>query len=275
MKDFENKVCYITGGSTGIGLSAARLLAGAGAHVIIFARTRSKLESALKAISSRSITPKQRFAWRQLDVAEKAMVDAVMAEAIKTFGVPDLLINCAGRALPRYFEDITFEQFDETMHTNLYGIWNTISAVVPSMKAKGGCTIVNVSSLAGFMGVFGYTDYCASKFGVIGLSEALRQELRRFQITVAVLCPPDTDTPGLANENLSKPQETKAISGGARIMQPDEVALEMIRGIGLNKFMIIPGMDGKFVYFMKRHFPLAVDFIMESLIHKVQKKGRG
>ena len=68
--------------------------------------------------------------------------------------------------------------------------------------------------MAGFVGVFGYTDYCASKFAVVGLSEALRQELRPCGITVSVLCPPDTDTPGLANEDLTKPAETKAVSAG-------------------------------------------------------------
>ena len=138
-----------------------------------------------------------------------------MAEVVQSFGAPDILINNVGRALPRYFEDVTFEQFDETMKTNLYGAWNTISVLVPHMKAGGG-TIVNVSSMAGFIGVFGYTDYCASKFAVVGLSEALRQELRRYGITVAVLCPPDTDTPGLANEDA---RQAGGDEGGLRRRQ--------------------------------------------------------
>ena len=270
MKDFLDKNVYITGGSTGIGLSTAKLLAAAGANVIIFARTKEKLETAIEEIESRRILQAQRFAFRQLDVADNTKVNIVMTEAVQNFGIPDLLINNAGRALPRCFEEVTFAQFDETMKTNLYGSWNTTTVLIPYMKPGGGA-IVNVSSLCGFMGVFGYTDYCASKFGIIGLSEALRQELRRYDITVSVLCPPDTDTPGYATENICKPEVTRALSAAAKIMQPDEVAKVLIEGIKRKTFIIIPGVDGKFIYFMKRHFPFIVELIMRRGIRKVQK----
>ena len=271
MHDFHAKNVYITGGSTGIGLAVARLMAKRGANIIVFARTRHKLEAALREVQRRRVSSDQRFGYRVLDVAEHSMVQAVMGEAVQTFGPPDVLINCAGRAIPHAFEDITFAQFDETMRINLYGIWNTVSALVPAMKATGGA-IVNVSSMAGFTGVFGYSDYCASKFGVIGLSEVLRQELRRYKISVHVLCPPDTDTPGFAVENLTKPSETKAISAGARILSADEVARTLIKGMASGRFMIIPGWDGKLAYFMKRHIPAVVDLVIENTIRKVNMK---
>lgn len=273
MKDFVNKNVYITGGSTGIGLSTAKLLAAAGSNVIIFSRTKEKLEAALKEIESRRILQAQRFAFRQLDVTDNAKVNTIMNAAVQAFGIPEILINNAGRALPRCFEEVSFAQFDETMKTNLYGNWNTITALLPHMKPKGG-SIVNVSSLCGFMGVFGYADYCASKFGIIGLSEVLRQELRRYDIVVSVLCPPDTDTPGFANESITKPEETRALSAGRKIMHPDEVARELIEGIRRGTFIIIPCADGKFIYFMKRHFPFIVDLIMRRGISKAQKKYR-
>lgn len=270
MKDFSGKNVYITGGSTGIGLSTAKLMAAQGANVIIFARTQAKLETALSEIEAQRRSPAQRCAYRQLDVADHAMVNTVMSEAVQTFGIPDILINNAGRALPRCFAEVSFAQFDETIKTNLYSVWNTISVLVPHMKTKGG-GIVNVSSMCGFLGVFGYTDYCASKFGIIGLSEALRQELQPQNITVQVLCPPDTDTPGFATENICKPEETKAISAGAKIMPPDAVAQELIAGIKRGTFIIIPGADGRLTYFMKRHFPGIVDLIMRRGIRKAQK----
>ncbi|MEI6725944.1 MAG: SDR family NAD(P)-dependent oxidoreductase, partial [Actinomycetes bacterium] len=133
-----------------------------------------------------------------------------------------------------------------------------------------GAAIVNVSSMAGFMGVFGLTDYCASKFALVGFSEALRQELRPRGIAVSVMCPPDTDTPGLAHEDLTKPAETKAVSAGAKLMQPDEVARDLIRGIERGTFMIVPGGDGKLAYFMKRHAPGVVDAIMRRGIRKAR-----
>ena len=121
------------------------------------------------------------------------------------------------------------------------------------------------------MGVFGYTAYNASKFGVIGFSEALRGELKPFGIRVSVLCPPDTDTPGLHEENRTKPEETRQISAGARLMQPEQVAQALLQGLRKNRFMIIPGFDGKFTYYAKRLLPGLVSMVMDWDVRKVQK----
>ena len=205
----------------------------------------------------------------QVDVSDRDEVEAVMSRAVWEFGTPEVLINCVGRARPLYFEDVTYEQFDETMKTNLYGAWNTISALLPHMKERGGY-IVNVSSMAGLIGIFGYTDYSASKFALIGFSEALRSELKRYGIIVSVLCPPDTDTPGLQEENRTKPPETRVISARAKLMQPDEVSQALIKGMERGKFLIIPGFDGKFNFVLKRLLPGLVDFIMSRDIRKAQ-----
>jgi NAD(P)-dependent dehydrogenase (short-subunit alcohol dehydrogenase family) len=270
MKDFAGKNVYITGGSSGIGLSTAKLLAAAGAHISVFARGRERLESASQEIRSLRRSENQGVSWTALDVSRKDQVDQVMATAVGEFGAPDLLINCAGRAYPRYFEDITYEQFDETMRTNFFGVWHTVSALVPHMKERGG-HIVNVSSMSGFVGVFGYTDYAASKFAIIGFSEALRSELRRYGIRVSVLCPPDTDTPGFQVENRTKPEETQAVSAAARVMRPDDVAKGLIQGIRKGKFLIIPNFEGRMIYLVKRVFPSLLDRIMDRDIRKVHR----
>jgi len=271
MKDFSEKTAYIVGGSSGIGLATANLLSAKGAHVIIFARRKDHLESALEEITSCGISKAQRFSCMQMDVSNRADVEAVMSTAVAKFGAPEVLINCAGRAYPHYFKDVTYEQFDETMKVNLYGIWNTVSVLVPHMKERGGY-IVNTSSMAGLIGVFGYTDYSASKFAIIGFSEALRSELKQYGITVSVLCPPDTDTPGLDEENKTKPEETKAVSASAGLMQPDEVARALIKGMQKEKFLIIPGFNGKSTFMIKRLFPRLVEFIMDRQIKNVQQK---
>ena len=271
MKDFKGKRVYLTGGSSGIGLATAKLLAKAGASVVIFGRRQPVLDEALKQIRSCGVSPEQKFDGRSMDVSKRDRVESVLASAVAEFGVPDVLINCAGRAYPRYFEDISFEQFDDTMKTNLYGLWNTCSVLVPHMKAKGGL-IVNVSSMVGFMGVFGYCDYAASKFAIVGLSESLRSELKKYNISVQVLCPPDTDTPGFATENITKPAETRAISASAKILSSDAVAKELIAGIQKKTFMIIPSFEGKLSYFLKRHMPFIIDMVMDSAIKKSQKR---
>ncbi|PKL38916.1 MAG: short-chain dehydrogenase [Spirochaetae bacterium HGW-Spirochaetae-1] len=271
MKDFIGKTVFIPGGSSGIGLSTAKLLAGEGGHVMIFARNKKRLDEAAEQIGKSRKNPSQRVDCLQLDVSDFKAVQKTMTRAVRDFGTPDILINCAGRAYPRNFEDISFSQFDETMRINMYGIWNTCSVLTPFMKERGGI-IVNTSSMSGFIGVFGYTDYSASKFAIVGFSEALKSELKNSNISVQVLCPPDTDTPGFAVENTTKPDETKAISAAAKIMSPDDVARVLLKEIGGKTFMIIPNLDGKFTYIMKRLLPGVVDFVMDMDIKKVQKR---
>jgi 3-dehydrosphinganine reductase len=273
MKDFNNKTVFITGGSSGIGLATARLLAGKGANVVIFARRQHTLQEALKEIESRRCNPAQKFSSYEMDVSKHGEVMEVLERAVNESGDPDVLINCAGRAKPGYFGDIPYEQFDDTIKVDLYGAWSTCSFLVPFMKRRGGY-IVNVSSIVGFIGVFGYTDYAAAKFGVVGFSEALRSELKPHGVTVSVLCPPDTDTPGFAEENKTKPPETKAVSAAANLMKPDQVAAALLKGMEKGGFMIIPNADGKFTWIMKRLFPWLVDMVMDAQIRDVQKKNK-
>jgi len=160
------------------------------------------------------------------------------------------------------------------MLVNLHGCWNTIQALLPHMKAKGRGYIVNTSSVAGLIGVFGYTDYCASKFALIGFSEALRGELKPHGITVSVLCPPDTDTPGFETENLTKPEETRAISAQSKILPPDAIADALLRGMARSTFLIIPGRDGQLGVLAQRLVPGVVRWVMDRTVAKVaQRRG--
>ena len=270
MKEFKDKLVYITGGSSGIGLAFAKLMAAKGANVIIFARRQQVLDEAFKQVCAIGGASGQKHACLPMDVANREQVKSVLAGAIATYGVPDVLVNCAGRAIPHYFEDISYEQFDETLKVDLYGTWNTTSILVPLMKERGGY-IVNVSSIVGFIGIFGYTDYAAAKFGVLGFSEALRSELKRYNIAVSVLCPPDTDTPGFAEENKTKPVETIAISASASLMKPADVASALLKGMAKKEFIIIPNADGRFTYIMKRLLPGLVEMVTDAQAKKVQQ----
>jgi len=269
MTDLYKKNVFITGGSSGIGLSAATQLAALGANIFIFSRNQERLESAVKEIKKSRKDNDTHIDYMPLDVSDDDMTKEVMEKAVAEMGAPDILINSAGRSSPNYFENITYEQFDETMKVNLFGTRNTIAALLPYMKEKGG-HIINVSSVGGFVGVFGFTDYSASKFGLIGFSESLRSECKKFGILVSVLCPPDTDTPMLEAENSTKPEETKAISETGGLLTADYVAKAMIKGIGKKRFMIIPGFMGKLTYMAKRFLPGIVEAVMDWDIKKVQ-----
>ena len=263
----SNQTIFITGGSTGIGLSIALELAKSNNTLCLFARDITKLEKAQALVSQSG----SKCAVYAVDAKDYDAVKKTMDTAVSQHGAPDLLINCVGRAFPEHFENITAPMMEDTMRTNFSSVWNAVHTLVPYMKTKGG-RIVNTSSIGGFIGVFGYADYSASKFAIIGFSEVLQQELTRFNIKVQVLCPPDTDTPGFAEENKTKPEETKEISKSAKLMSPETLAAEAVKAMQGNKFMIIPGADGKLTHWMKRHFPFIVDMIMNSAIKKVQKK---
>lgn len=270
MKTFEDRNVYITGGSSGIGLTTAELLAAEGANVLILSRSQDRIGHALGEIEARRKSERQRFSGMQLDVSQHDDVDRVMAEAVDRFGIPDLLINSAGKAVPRPFEEISFEQFDDIMRTNFYGAWSTIQALLPHMKKRGGGHIVNVSSMAGFIGVFGYADYGASKFAMMGLSETLRMELRQYDIRVSVLCPPDTDTPGYELENRTKPPETWAIGGTAKLIEPEVVARALLKGIRKERYMILANAEGWFIYLTKRYAPFVLDWMLDRAVRKAQ-----
>jgi 3-dehydrosphinganine reductase len=270
-KEYPGKIAYVTGGSSGIGLACAELLAARGAEVVIFARGREQLEQALKVIERNRVSEKQRFLAVQLDVSQRAQAENLLNKTVVDFGSPDILINSAGVSCPQRFEDIPYAKFDEIISINLHGTWNTVSILLPYMKERGGC-IVNVSSVAGYIGIFGMTAYSASKFAVIGFSEALRSELKRFNITVSVLCPPDVDTPMLERAGKIKPEETKAISATARVMKAEEVAQTVIDAMAKGGFLILPGSSTRFTYNMKRLFPWLVESITDNQISKFQKK---
>lgn len=269
-KCFADKNAFIVGGSEGIGLETAKLLASTGTNVFIFSRNETKLKKAIDEIKTNSVSTSQKFSFLPLDVGDNNHVIPIMKKAAEDFGGVDILINSAGKATPHYFEDIDYNQFDETMKTNLYGIRNTVAALLPYLKKKGGM-IVNIASIAGFIGVFGYTDYAASKFGVIGFSEALKSELKQYNIDVCVLCPPDTHTPGYEKEMTTKPAETRAISGTAKIRTARYVAEALVKGMKKKKFLIIPGFDSKLTYLVKHVTPAAADFFMDAKIKKAQK----
>jgi len=271
---YKNKKVFIVGGSSGIGLATAHLLAQQGAHVCIFARREPLLQQAIEQLTSSvnnssvnnsSAKDGCKIIYRCLDVVDELDVIEKFSCAARELGSPEILINCAGAAFPNYFENISAQQFESTLRLNVLGVRNVSSAVLPYMKQTGG-HIINTSSLAGFIGVFGYTDYCASKFAIVGFSEALRQEVRQHGISVSVLYPPDTLTPGFAEEEKTKPKETRAISGNAKLLTPEQVAFALVKKIPKQKFHIIPTFDGQLSHLLKRWAPSLVSWVMERSI---------
>ena len=138
------------------------------------------------------------------------------------------------------------------MDVNYYGTVHSVMAFLPLMEP--GAFITNISSTVGFLGVYGYTAYGASKYAVNGLSEALRMELKPHRIQVSLVIPADTQTPQLAYELQYKPEVTRRITKVAGLMEPQKVAEEILDGIARGKYLILPGSETKFLYALLRIF---------------------
>lgn len=235
----------ITGGSSGIGLALARQAAAAGARVSLLARDPAKLAAAADAVRAASHTPASTTGifTAPCDVANEAAVIASIRAAEAAHGPVDVLITSAGVARPGYFKDQAISIHEHTMAVNYFGTLYAIKAVEPAMRARGRGSVVLVSSGAGLVGLFGYTAYAPSKFALRGLAESLRAELKPAGVQVMIVYPPDTDTPQLAEENLTKPAETRALTAAAGLWTADDVARVTLDGLRNKRVAVTPGLQ--------------------------------
>jgi len=251
---YDKKTAIVTGGSEGIGKAVAMELARRGSHLLIVSRSPGKLAKAKEELESTQKNSSQRIESLALDLTDWESTKSELHPFLER-NPPDLLINCAGFARPGFFQDVAPEQCQQMMAVNYMGIVHSCQAVLPYMLKKGRGWIVNTSSMAGFLPLFGYTGYCASKYAVVGFSQALDAEIKTKGIRVLTLCPPNTRTPGLEAENRHKPPEVLAIEEKAKTLEPESVALALLRAIPRNKPMIIPTFEGRLAYLLSRYFP--------------------
>jgi 3-dehydrosphinganine reductase len=271
---FHEKLIWIAGGSSGIGLALAKQLAALGAHVFIMARREIVLQDALLEIQAARINPNQHFGTVSVDVSDSEQVMQVADALMAAEGVPDILINSAGTVQPGLFTDLTPQDFKSNMEINYFGTVNMCRAVAQCMIARRSGHIVNISSLAGFLGAYGYTAYGASKYAVRGFSDALRSELKEFGIHVHIVFPPDTDTPQLAYDNANKPFVTKELSGAAKALSAGEVAQVILKGIARRKYIITPGFDVTLFYFLVTSTGNLVYWVLDTLVSMALRKER-
>jgi 3-dehydrosphinganine reductase len=272
MNSFRNKLILISGGSSGIGYALAVEFAKLGANICILARREDLLTRAKENIQSQMTSSDQFVALISADITQREQLNSQIQDFIMKYGVPDLLINSAGVAHPGQFENLEPDIFDWMINVNYMGTVNMCKAVIPSMIAnKSGC-VVNISSVAGFLGVYGYTAYCGSKFAVKGFSDALRSEMKLHNIQVQVVFPPDTQTPQLDYENKFKPKITKELSSSGGILSASQVAEAIIKGIRKGKPVIIPGLESKLMYFLSNFLGRWMYSVMDLMVKSASKK---
>jgi len=188
-KPFSEQTAVITGGGTGIGRAFAGALVQAGARVVIASRREETLRRAAEELNAEA-GAERAFPYA-FDVRERAACEALVGWAAERFGSLDVLVNNSGLAVPETVEEITEEGWETVLETNLKGAMWLVRAALPRMTAEGFGDIVNVSSQAGKHGYADVPSYCASKWGLLGFAESVRDHVRKAGANVRVfnLCP--------------------------------------------------------------------------------------
>lgn len=274
MVTFHSKLSLITGGSSGIGLALARQILLGGGNVAILARRAELLAAAMDELSHLRLQSDQQIISIQADVTNNSELQKALDSFIDSYGLPDFVFNSAGVARPGNFSSLDDEVFHWMMNVNYFGTVNVLKVLVPLMQKRRSGAIINISSIAGFIGVYGYTAYGASKYAVSGFTDALRAELLPYGIQVSIVFPPDTDTPQLEYESQFKPFITHEIAGSTRLMKAETVAAEVIKGVLKKNYLILPGSEAKLLYFGHhllggKLYPL-MDLMIKSAIRKIK-----
>ncbi len=267
----KNKTAVVCGASLGIGKETAREMARLGANLCIIARNPETLDAA--ALDIRKImSGSDRFVDAiACDASDYEKLKPELSAFIERRGTPDFLVNNVGYAHPQYAHKLTFEDFKNSMEINYLGQLAPTLILLPFYMAQKQGHIAFVSSMMGYFGMMGYAAYAPTKFALAGLAEALRHELKPYNIKFSVVYPPDADTPGYQIENQTKPAECRMLSENVKIMSAERVAKIFVAGILKNKFTILPGGAG-FVWRMYRHFPRLFRLILDSGLQQSLKK---
>jgi 3-oxoacyl-[acyl-carrier protein] reductase len=202
------RTAIVTGGGRGIGAAVARALTGRGLAVTVFARTAAQLDGVVAGGAAALAVAG--------DVRREGDVARLVAEHERALGPPDVLVNGAGIVERGLAEELSPATFREVVDVNLTGAFLCARAVIPGMKARGRGRIVNIASISGTLGTAGASAYNASKWGLIGLTKCLAEELRGHGVQCVAVSPGSVDT-----EMLRK-------TPYAAVMTPDDVARVVI-----------------------------------------------
>lgn len=228
MESLKGKIALVTGAGKGIGRAIAIALAKEGVHVGLLARNSSQLQGVANEIQGLGVKTSVVTA----DVANINAVDVAAAQIKKNLGPIDILINNAGTGTFGKFLELEPAEWENIIKVNLFGVYYMTRAVLPDMIERQTGDIINISSTAGQKGAAVTSAYSASKFGVMGLTESLMQEVRKHNIRVSALTPSTVATElAIANKLTDGNPE--------KVMQPEDLAELIIAQLKLNRRVFI------------------------------------
>ncbi len=238
MHTIENKVALITGGNKGIGFGVAEALVKNNMRVAITSRTQKAADDAANQLNK---IGKGEAIGIELDVRDAAAHQKAVSEIIKKWDRLDVLIANAGVGHFGSIETLSQEQWNETIDTNLTGVFNGVKAVIPELKKSQGY-IITIASLAGTNFFEGGAAYNASKFGLVGFTQAIMLDLRKHGIKVSTIMPGSVAT--YFNGHVPSPQDSWKI-------QPEDIGQIVVDLLKMNprtlpsKVEVRPSMPGK------------------------------
>ncbi len=248
MSVFAGKSVAITGGSSGLGLALAHELARRGSHVTLLARNAERLAAAQRELTE--TTPQAEVDTIAVDVGDSLQAEAAFAQ----IGELDVLINSAGILNEGRFDEQPREDFESVIQTNLIGTANATRAALPLLKRSRG-RLVNIASMAGMIGVYGYTAYSASKHALVGFTESLRYELESDGVKVHLVCPTEFESPMVSELNRTRSPENRAHVLTIPVVEVEKIVAATISGIERGKFLIVPGLRARAAVWANRQFP--------------------
>jgi 3-oxoacyl-[acyl-carrier protein] reductase len=228
----SSKTALITGATQGIGRATAFALGRAGYKVGICARTETKVKRTIEELRREGI----EAAGSAADVGQPEDASRAAEELISRLGEINVLVNNAGVLIAKPFEELSLDDWDTMMSTNVRSLYLMTRAVLPAMRRRREGSIVNVASLAGRNGFAGGTAYAASKHAVLGFSRSLMLETRKDNIRVIAICPGSVATSMMQDQPMLKAEPQ-------RILQPDDVAATIVHAIGLPVRAMVSELD--------------------------------
>ena len=226
------QTALITGATEGIGRATAFALARGGYRVGVCARTESKVRTLVKELDAEGF----EAAGATADVGDADQVQRMVEQITGSLGDIDTLINNAGVLIGKPFEELTLEDWDTTMSTNVRSLFLVTRAVLPGMRQRRRGSVVNVASLAGRNGFAGGTAYTASKHAVLGFSRSLMLEARKDNIRVIAICPGSVDTSMMHDQPMLKAEPS-------RILRPEDIAATILHTLSLPLRAMVSELD--------------------------------
>jgi NAD(P)-dependent dehydrogenase (short-subunit alcohol dehydrogenase family) len=266
---FDGKTVLVTGASSGIGRETALAFANAGANVVLVARRAA----ALAKVASAARTAGVEALAVGTDVTDAVAVDSCFRKAVRRFGSIDIVVNNAGILLPARVADLDPADLQRMLDVNLFGALHVMQAAVKQMESQpAGGHIVNVASLAGRRGFSPLGGYCASKFALVGITEALRTELIGTNVGVSLVLPGVIDTP-MAAAAAADPT-TEGFWPKALNMPASWVVLAVFAAVRLKLAEVAVPPGGALLEKIGALAPGATDRLLRGVMNVARRSGR-